>query len=311
MSERYVSIALDQLLVGEPLPGNLYVNIDGRFITFRAEGDVIDQPTYQRLELKNVSSLFVLDQDYPRFESWAAKMPPSGGGPPASQENREFIAAWKHAHRKTLDIFQSAHPDAHISGAISASKKLVAEVAKFPYAVQSLAQLQTFSRGLVDHSLNVSILSTYLAMQMGYTHQIILQHVSLGGLLHDIGKRKVDILDTDSPETTEAKLREHSTLGLRLIEANDDIPNEVKLIVAQHHELNDGTGYPKKLRGNNIYDLARIVCIANLYDRLVSESKGTLQERQKAALDIFDTKFLQKIDTDKHDKAVRILALGV
>lgn len=309
-SARYTSITLDQLVVGEPLPGNLFISIESRFITLRALGDALDRTTYDRLQFKNVANLFVLEEDLPKFQEWAGRSK-APDGPPGSQENKEFINAWKSAHRKTLDIFQAQHPDPHVQGVINASKKLVAEVMKFPYAVQSLAQLQSFSRGTVDHSVNVATLSVYLAMQMGYSHTIILQHVCAGALLHDVGKRKVDILDSDTPQAAEAKMREHPTLGLRILEQIESVPNEVKMIVAQHHEFHDGSGYPKKLRGANIYDLARIVTIANEFDGLVADGKGPLPDRQKAALSIFDTKYFNKIDPDKHDKALRILKLGV
>ena len=187
MPENFVNLPLEQLVIGQPLPGNLYVHIDSRNLTFRAEGDVIDQITFDRLHFKNITNLCIREQDEEKFKEWSAQQAPAGDGPPASQENAAFIAAWKHAHRKTLDIFQSHHPDQAITACMSASKNLVTEVMKFPYAVQSLAQLHVFSRGTVDHSINVSILSTYLAMQMGYAHNLILQHVSLGGLLHDVG----------------------------------------------------------------------------------------------------------------------------
>ncbi|MCM2276655.1 MAG: HD domain-containing protein [Oligoflexia bacterium] len=312
MSDKHVSLSLERIAVGEPLPGPIYLNIDGRFVTFRGEGDVIDALLFDRLQFKKVSNLYITAADQAKFAEWGRKAaPPAAEGPAPTPENREFIAAWKSAHRKTLDIFQTAHPDQHVASVLSSSRKLVAEVAKTPFAAQSLAQLQTFSRGTVDHSVNVSVLAIYLAMQMGYTSSVILQNVCLGGLLHDIGKRKIDILDSDTPESAKAKLREHPTLGLRLLEQLENVPKEVLLIVAQHHEFHDGSGFPKKLRGNNIYDLARIVSIANTFDHLVAEGRGSLHERQRAALMKLDERFFTKFDPDKHDKAVRILKLGV
>lgn len=313
MGERFLPFSLEHLVIGEPLPGDLYVSIDSRHVIFRATGDSIGQLTYDRLQFKQINSLFIREEDRSKFEQWSRQFPRSSDGPilTPSGENEEFLSAWRQTHRKTLDIFQTQHPDQQVAGVIQASKQLVAEVMKNPFAIQSLSQLQTFSRGTVDHSVNVAILSVYLAMQMGYRHTVILQHVGAGGVLHDIGKRKIDLLDSDSTQTMEAKMREHPTMGVRLLEGLDKVPNEVKLIVGQHHEYHDGTGYPNKLRGSAIYDLARIVCIANTFDDLVSKGKGTLLERQRAAVSIFDQKYFTKVDPDKHEKAVRILKLGV
>ncbi len=295
---------INWIRIGDALPVNLYVNIDSRHILFRAEGDQISRQVFDRLELKEVKQLFVLDSDLPKFKAWS--QPPADSKPaPVFQRARED------AGRKLFDIFHSDHPEAFVTEAVASSKKLVAEVMMAPYAVQALGQLQTFSRGTVDHSVNVSILSVYLAIQMGYTHNIILQHIGAGALLHDIGKRKVPINDDDSPEAYDAKMKEHPTYGLRILENMDSVPNEVKMIVSQHHEFYDGTGYPKKMRGKNIYDLARLVGIADKLDELVIEGKGTLVQRQKAALMQLDQLYTHKFEIDKLDKVIKILKFGV
>lgn len=312
MPEQFVTIDLADILVGEPLPANLYIYINFRFITFRAEADTVTREAYDRLEFKKVKNLFVLEPDRKKYDEWIARRAvqdqTTGGGVSA---NPEFAQVREDVHRRTLDIFQSAHPDKIVTQTISASKKLVGEVMKFPYALKTLGQLQNYSKGTVDHSVNVSILSVYLAMQMGYSHALILQHVGAGGLLHDIGKPKIKIEDDDSPEKIEAKMKEHSLLGLRVIETQQKVPNEVKMIIAQHHECHDGTGFPKKLRGSSIYDLARIVSIANVFDELVADGQGTLQERQKVAVQTLDEKLYKKFDPQKLEKSLKILKMGI
>jgi putative nucleotidyltransferase with HDIG domain len=316
MAEQFVSVNIEQIMVGEPLPANVYIYIDFRFITFRAEEDTINKDAYDRLEFKKVRNLFILDKDAAKFNQWAAKWQmlrenEAKTVPPLSAETKNFQAVREDVHRKTMDIFQSTHPDKIVSQTIAASKKLVVEVMKFPYAVKTLAQLQGYSKGTVDHSVNVSVLSVYLAMQMGYSHALILQHVGMGGLLHDIGKPKVEINEMDTPAEIEAKLKEHPATGLKLLETQQKVPNEVKMIVEQHHECHDGSGFPKKLRGSAIYDLARIVCIANVFDELVGDGQGTLMERQKAAIRQLDEQLYKKFDPQKLEKTLKILRLGV
>lgn len=307
---QYVSVDVDQILVGEPLPCNISVYLDFRFITFRGAGDVVDRRTYDRLLLNKVKSLFVKDDDKKKWDQWLAQRE-SEAKPVFEESQRSFLTVREDANRKMMDIFQSAHPDKAVKVALDASKKLVHEVMKFPWAVPTLGQLQVYSKGTVDHSVNVSVLASYLAMQMGYTQMLILQHVAMGGLLHDIGKCKLDLRDEDSKEILEQKDREHPSLGLSMLESKEGVPEEVRMIVAQHHEAHDGTGYPKKLKGNQIYDLARIVSIANVFDELVGSSSGTLLERQKKALVKLDQVHYKKFDPQKLEKAIKILKLGV
>jgi putative nucleotidyltransferase with HDIG domain len=146
---------------------------------------------------------------------------------------------------------------------------------------------------------------------MGYSHQLILNHIGTGALLHDIGKTKIQIDDKDSPEVVAQKMARHPELGAEMLEKMPGVPSEVKMIVAQHHEFHDGTGFPKKLRGAAIYDLARIVSLANVFDRMVADEVGTLPERQKAAVKRIDQVMHRKFEPQKLEKAMKILKLGV
>jgi putative nucleotidyltransferase with HDIG domain len=310
MNPQYMTIDLEELLVGEPLPAPLFIYVDFRFVTYRAEGDSIDRESYDRLQTKRIQFLFIQESDRQLFTQWVGSRE-AEKTPPLAPAQKDFPKAREDAHRKVMDIFAASHPEKVVSQAIEASKKLVDEVCKFPFAVQSLAQLQNYSKGTVDHSVNVSILSVYLAIQMGYSHTLILQHVGLGGLMHDVGKPRVPFGDDDSPETLAKKMQDHPTFSLRVLESEQSVPNEVRMIVAQHHEYHDGTGFPKGLRGNQIYDLARIVCIANVFDELVGDGKGTLVERQRAAIAHLDQQMFRKFDPQKLEKALKILKLGV
>lgn len=310
VGEQFVTCSLDDVIVGEPLPCAIYVYIDFRFITFRAESDVIDSMAYDRLQFKKVKNLFILEQEREKFLAWGEAFR-KGATPVVPAEYQEITRLREVSNRKMMDIFQSTHPDRIVAQALDTSKKLVMEVMKFPFAVQPLSLLASYSRGTVDHSVNVSILASYLAMQMGYSHQLILQHVGMGGLLHDIGKPKVPVEDSDSKAEIEAKLRAHPSLGVALMESQEKVPKEVKMIIEQHHECYDGSGYPKKLRGSAIYDLARIVSIANVFDGLVANTQGPLVERQRKALRKLDEDLYRQFDPQKLDKALKILKLGV
>ena len=312
MNEQYVTIDLEDLLIGEELPGTVYLYLDFRFITFRGQGDVVDTNAYDRLQVKKVKQLFIMEKDRPSFAAWtgARKVEVAANGP-ITESDREFHAVRDDAHRKMLDIFHSEQPNKIVTQALSASKRLVGEVMKVPYASKPLNQLQTYSRGSVDHSVNVSILSVYLAMQMGYAHALILQHVGAGALLHDIGKSRVPVDESDTPEQEAEKMEQHPILAQTLLGLEGKVPNEVVMIVAQHHECHDGSGYPKKLKGNNIYDLARIVAIANVFDELVADGKGLLVDRQRNAISQLDQVLCHKFDPQKLDKALKILKLGV
>ncbi len=313
MSDKYITIETAEFVVGEPIPGPLFVFIDGKFIRYKNPGDIIDRLAFDRFSLKQVKHLFISEADAEAFKVWVggADTPPGSDPSKVPPNPSQFQILRSEVRRAAMDLFAGNITNENVVKTLAVSKKLVTEVMKQPYVSKNLSQLQFFARGTVDHSVNVSVLSVYLAHNMGYTHQLILNHIGTGALLHDIGKTKVPLNEKDTLEEAEEKMLQHAELGVKMLEAMPGVPSEVKMIVGQHHELFDGSGYPKKLRGAAIYDLARIVGLANVFDRMVAEEVGPLPDRQKNAVKKLDQVLHRKFEPQKLEKAVKILKMGV
>ncbi|MDX5407928.1 MAG: HD-GYP domain-containing protein [Chromatiaceae bacterium] len=125
--------------------------------------------------------------------------------------------------------------------------------------------------GLYYHALNVATLSMMLAKNLKYSAAEI-KAVGMGALFHDIGKLKIpsQILrkttDLTTPELNLLKM--HTKYGVELVGLTDTFPLEAWPIIEQHHELIDGSGYPKGLKEAQIDKLARVVCVVNAFDNL-------------------------------------------
>ena len=125
-----------------------------------------------------------------------------------------------------------------------------------------------------SHSVNVAVLATMLGNLCGYSKSK-LQVITLGGLLHDIGKLAVPtpILNkTSSLTADEFKIiRRHPSEGRKILkELNSPIASILAIIAVQHHEHLDGSGYPYHVRGKSIHPYSRITAIADVYDALTS-----------------------------------------
>lgn len=104
------------------------------------------------------------------------------------------------------------------------------------------------------HSLNVSVLSILIGKYLGY-NDFQIKDLALGAMLHDIGKIE------DEGES-------HPEKGFEILKNMREIKGQVAHVAFQHHENYDGSGYPRNLRGNDIQEYAKIVAIANYYDKL-------------------------------------------
>lgn len=116
-----------------------------------------------------------------------------------------------------------------------------------------------------------------LALQLGRVLRLPsadLYALKFGSLLHDIGKLKTPDAILRKPgqltATEWATMRQHASDGANILRALN-FPETVCLIVEQHHEWFDGTGYPYQLAGPEITFSARIFAVADAYDAIVSD----------------------------------------
>ena len=132
--------------------------------------------------------------------------------------------------------------------------------------------LEARDRYTKDHSSRVSQMSVTFATKMGLDHDTI-ELVRTGGLLHDLGKVGIpdSILLKQGRFTDQefARMKAHPAIGDSILKNLDGLVRE-RQIVRHHHERWDGTGYPDKLKGEEIPLPARIVCVADAIDAMTS-----------------------------------------
>ncbi|KLN65352.1 HD-GYP domain-containing protein [Vibrio sp. VPAP30] len=121
------------------------------------------------------------------------------------------------------------------------------------------------------HSLNVSVVAMMIAKAKKLSADQI-KEVAFASLFHDMGKVKVPTAILRKPtQLTEPEknyLKLHTKYGLEIAAHMDSFPETARTVIAQHHELNDGSGYPEGLKENQIDELTQIVSVANAYDNL-------------------------------------------
>lgn len=121
------------------------------------------------------------------------------------------------------------------------------------------------------HSLNVSVVAMMIAKAKKMNAEQI-KDVAFASLFHDMGKVKVPtaIVRKQTPLSEPEKnyLKLHTKYGLEIAAHMDSFPESARTVIAQHHELNDGSGYPEGLKGDQIDELTQVISVANAYDNL-------------------------------------------
>lgn len=136
---------------------------------------------------------------------------------------------------------------------------------------------------LIDHSINTTVLAILVGQRYRFSKSE-LSDLALGVFLHDFGKVIIEKLKHSSnPQMAEELLKEHPTFGYLMFKKSYNSSPIVSQVINQHHECQDGSGYPIGLKGQNlpptstvkretkgfIFRLAEICSVVNAYDNLM------------------------------------------
>lgn len=150
------------------------------------------------------------------------------------------------------------------------------------------------------HSMFVCGTLTYFANAIGIAG-IDLHQLTVGGLLHDIGKSQVPLEVLDKPgklDDGEWKImRKHPGHSREILLRDQDLDPDTVAMAVHHHEKLDGTGYPDGLSGAQISDHVRLTTIADIYSALIDKRSYKEAMSQEAALDLM-AKFEGHLDMD-------------
>ena len=115
------------------------------------------------------------------------------------------------------------------------------------------------------------------------------KNIFIAGLFHDVGKFRLDQNILNKKEKLTAAefehIKQHVVLGVELLRKHN-VKDEIINIVEQHHERDDGTGYPKGLVENKICKEAKILRYADVYDALTSNRSYRKKYTRQQAIKI-------------------------
>ena len=125
---------------------------------------------------------------------------------------------------------------------------------------------------LVTHSMRTTVLAIAIALQL---HMPLSKMVDLGvtSILHEIGMLRLppQIYMTDKKLTPgeRSQILKHPVLGYTIVK-DLNFPLNIQLGVLEHHEKENGTGYPQKKTGDKISNNAKIISVACSYEAISS-----------------------------------------
>ncbi|NNE84586.1 MAG: HD domain-containing protein [Alphaproteobacteria bacterium] len=139
------------------------------------------------------------------------------------------------------------------------------------------------------HSMFVCGSLTYFAHAMGICGAE-LDQLTLGGLLHDIGKSRIPLEILDKPGKLDDRewviMKQHPVYSQEILDRENDFDANLIAMAVYHHEKLDGSGYPDGLSGAKINDHIRLTAIADVYSALIDKRSYKGSMTSEAALEM-------------------------
>ncbi|MEQ8174741.1 MAG: HD-GYP domain-containing protein [Syntrophomonadaceae bacterium] len=177
------------------------------------------------------------------------------------------IRQWTSARVKTSQQY---------SAMVDSVEDIADEILSGKLPLSNLSEISSFDTYTFTHSVDVCALSVYCGMKLNYPRKRLIL-LGIGSLLHDLGKLKVDPIILNKPDqlTSEefSQIKNHPAWGYSMLrkEININVDARAAIILLNHHERYDGTGYPRGLKGAEIDEMSAICSIADVYNAMVTD----------------------------------------
>ncbi|MBP9805113.1 MAG: DUF3391 domain-containing protein [Candidatus Accumulibacter sp.] len=166
----------------------------------------------------------------------------------------------------------SVNPHAAIQQIFEVSEQSTTALLADPDSAIVLIAEKARDEGQAAHSLSVMTLSLLLGRQARLPEQA-LRALGIGALLHDIGKQLISpsiLRNSERNRHEEAIYQTHCRGGFEAATRAGKLAQPMLDAILYHHERCDGSGFPERLSGNAIPLAARVVAIADRFDKLVN-----------------------------------------
>src|SRR6056297_308202 len=152
-----------------------------------------------------------------------------------------------------------------------------------------LTRIKQADEYTAQHCVNVAILSMGLAQALEWQQDQI-ELAGLAGMLHDLGKTKLDKTILNKPgrlsDDEYDHVKQHSRFGYLMLREDKEVHPEVSQAVLEHHERPDGSGYPNGRDRTSLQPMSALISVVDAYDAITSKRPYSSARSHHEALGI-------------------------
>lgn len=280
--------------------GRDVMDLDGS--TVLKQGVILNADSIDKLRKKNIFSVFI-DEDEEEEEE-------------VSMDEFMLDSEYLDHYKRTYNLVQNVYYQAARGDGINIrdldavlEPKNINLLCDVSTAVTQIHNMSRDGDYVIHHATNVGILAGLMARWLNYPAKPK-REIVLAGILSELGKMKIppEILNKKGklePEEMDL-VKRHVDYGYDMLKVSPlKIFRDVLMGVLQHHERCDGSGYPNRLRGDEISDFGKIIAIVDIYDAMAANRSYA---RRNSPFDIFNVLF-KDISHGKLDKKFGLILM--
>ncbi|WP_062051961.1 HD-GYP domain-containing protein [Bacillus sp. JCM 19034] len=229
-------------------------------------------------ELLSVLKAFMVETiDVKPIKSNGESFTPSVIRPAMEHKPIDFVSLYLQAVKKYESLFKvwQSGKKVEVNEVRAVLLPLFKHLNKEHQKLIYLHHYSTVDDYLYHHSIYVGILSYYLAYKLHYSPGECIQ-IGLAGALADVGMAKVTprLLTNEKSTLTDhdfEEIKKHPVFSYNMIKGSPDVTELMTLAILQHHERNDGSGYPLGIKEDKIHRYGQIIAVADVYHAMTTE----------------------------------------
>jgi HD-GYP domain-containing protein (c-di-GMP phosphodiesterase class II) len=271
---QFMPVAIGTLIAATRPPFDLYLKhgLRAQHVLFSERSAPLTVEALARLADSGVQALYISYEDRDAYDRYLHD---------ALLENEELTLAQRYrltiAASKT--VFEAAYTQNDLGAVVQVVEQVGGHISQRllsqDVVMNQLFDLMFHDYSTFTHANNVCIYSVALARATGISNLNELAAIATGALLHDIGKRSIPpLILNQAHHLTDAQkriVRRHPQLGYEDLCHEERLSWGQLMMVYQHHERLNGSGYPVRIHGDEMHPWAKLCAVADVFDALTSD----------------------------------------
>ncbi len=272
---KYMAVDVGSLRLDTVKEFDLYLRVeDEEYVLYVSRENALTEQELAKLAEKKVKRLYVRSEQEEEYKRYVERHLPDIVRDPAVPAATKSRIVYEVSTSVVEDVFKEPRAET-----IQRSKDVISSTVTLilsdDEAARKLMQLTCHDYYTYTHSVNVCVFSVALAKKtFPSMSDDEFQRLGAGFTLHDVGKSSIPakILTKQGPlnEKEWDIMRTHPEESARILRETGHLTDEASVIALQHHEWFNGSGYPNRLRADEIHEFAQICTIADVFDALTT-----------------------------------------